>query len=696
MGTRGDLRALIDARSIAIVGASADPKKLGYRPLALLRQHGFDGEMFPINPTRTDIEGMPCYPSLAAVGRPIDLALVLTSAADTEAAIEQGVAAGVRSFAVYASGFAEQDEAGWQRQQRIAALARTHGVAVLGPNCVGAMNARTRMCATIASVGELMTFTPGPFSFVSQSGAIGGYWLDKILKAGLGFSKWITSGNEADIGLADCVRYLADDPETRAIGLYLEAVRDPTALRRALYAAAQAGKPVLALRAGRSAAGATATASHTAGLAGDSEVCDAFLAQCGVQQVESLSAMIDASRMLVWGPAEPCRRPAVVSVSGGAGALMTDALSAAGLGMPGFRPEVAAAIERELPSFGRAANPLDLTGMVGAEPLILKRVLKPILAADDHDCVFVFTGLMHNTAPGLVESILTAATTRPRRLAVVWIGPPAFAVKALSEAQIPLFDDIPQAARALAVCNAARQSAQRLASPALSDVRSIEPRRIGLALTEQAGQQRMGALDGLDYPDSVRMIGGLAVDEAASILSRGPTVAKLQSPQVLHKTELGAIRLGITDLDALERARLELEAIAHRIGAESEGVLVQSMVEHDLQLIIGLRWDEVFGPVLLVGRGGTEVEAERDIALRVLPVSAQDIEDALSGLRLGPRLMGSRGRAAIDLAALSRALASLCQTYLARADIAEIEINPLALKAPGTFTVLDMLVRMNG
>ena len=322
------LSTLLDARSIAIVGASADPLKLGSRPLMLLQQHGFAGPIYPVNPGRNEIAGVKAYPSLRAIGQPIDLALILTSAEGTIAAIEEGIACGVRSFILFASGFAEDNDEGIRRQQRITELAQESGSSILGPNCVGAMNVATGLCATIASVGEVIEFDRGPISIVSQSGAIGGYLLDMALRAKLGFSKWITSGNEADISMADCIHYLAEDASTQVICIYLEAIRDPYALRLALAQAAKCGKFILALRSGRSAAGAEAVASHTAGLTGDSQVCDAFLAQYGVQQVGSMTEMIDVAKMLVWGARHHVTVPALVSVSGGAGALMADAVCA--------------------------------------------------------------------------------------------------------------------------------------------------------------------------------------------------------------------------------------------------------------------------------------------------------------------------------------------------------------------------------
>jgi acetate---CoA ligase (ADP-forming) len=691
--TGGDkLRALMDARTVAVIGASADPRKLGSRPSALLQKHGFAGRIFPVNPRHREIGGLAAYRSLAEIPEPVDLALVLTSAADTLGALEEGLACGVRNYVLFASGFSEQDEDGRLRQDAITRLARDKSLNILGPNCVGLMNVQTRLCATIASVGEVMSFTPAPFSFVSQSGAIGGYWLDMALRAGLGFSKWITSGNEAGIDMADCVEHLARDPGTEVIGLYLEAVRDSFRLRAALASAVASGKPVLALRSGRSAAGRDAVASHTAGLAGDAEICSAFLAQCGVQQVGSLSEMVDTAKLLLWGPGGRVAAPAIVSVSGGAGALVTDAVSDIGLALPLLGPLAAAAVTDALPSFGKASNPLDLTGAVGADPSLLGKVLQPIASEGLHDLLIVFVGLMHGTAAGLVQALIETAGTSSRRLAVIWMCAPQHAVQALQEHRIPVFSDIPDLTDALRIANGVRSAQQRLSLRPPATVASRASRNTGTSVSEHEAHVVLGPVEGLRLPREALVRSAADVPGTLGSL-RLPLAAKLQSRALQHKTEHGAVLLKLANATAVSAAVDHLEHIATRLGIESEGVLLQEMVEHELEMIIGLRWDPVFGPVLLLGRGGTEVEAERDTALLVLPASADDIAVAIRSLRMAARLQGSRGRPAVDIEALATAVHGLCVQYIARDDIAEIEINPLAVEAPAKFTALDMLLR---
>ncbi|MBR0653176.1 acetate--CoA ligase family protein [Roseomonas terrae] len=684
---------ILDARRVAIIGATADTTKLGSRPQEFMIRHGYAGSIVPINPRRSEINGLRAFPSLRAVGEPVDLALVLTPANQALDALEDGIAAGTRAFTFFAAGFAEQDEAGAVLQQRIIARAREAGVAILGPNCVGAMNARTRLCATINSVGLVMAMQPGPFSFVSQSGAIGGYWLDKVLKAGLGFARWITSGNEADITMADCIAHLAEDGDTEVIGLYLEALRDPVALRAALRLAQARGKPVLALRSGRSTAGAEAVQSHTAAIAGSNEVTAAFLAQYGVIEVASVNEMVDAAKLLLWQPRGVVRAPAIVSVSGGAGALLTDAAASIGAEIRQPDAQTQTAIADALPSFGKPRLPLDLTGAVGTDPTLLGKVLGPLAASGLYDAALIFIGLMHDTAPVLSKAITDYAATASRPPIVIWMSAPDGAIEALRQARIPLFDDIVDMARAL---DRANRVAAALERPLSAD-REVAPRHTGAAraLSEAGAHAFLAGDITVSLPDEVLIRDPAEVPAATERLGF-PLALKLQSPAMLHKTEHGAVLLGVDSVDAaLDGARRLLD-IARRLDIPTEGVLFQRMVPHREELILGLRADPQLGPLLMVGRGGVDAEFERDVAIRFLPVSIDEIEHALRNLTMAHRLTGSRGRESFDTAALSRAIAGLCALYESRPEILEIEINPLALVPPGDLVALDMVVHVAG
>lgn len=437
--------AVLEARSVAIVGASADPGKIAGRPLAYMLSRGFVGKLFPVNPTRAQVQGVKSYPSLAAIGEPVDLAIVGTPAALVEGVIREGIAAGVRAFVVFSSGFSETGEAGAALQRRLGELARAHDVAILGPNCLGVANSATGLIASFTTALEETPIRQGGFALVSQSGALGAYWMNICLRSGLGFSKWITTGNECDMDAAAAIAYLAGDADTRVIGLYVEDIRDTVAFRRALRAAAEAGKPVIAIKAGRSQAGAAAAASHTGALAGDDALYDACLRQHGALRVDSLGQMMDAARLYLFDSVPQGRRIAVMSVSGGAGVLIADEAERWGLALPPLAEHTASALAPVLPSFVQAANPLDLTGNVVQDTASIGRALEAVARDPGNDAIVLFVGLMHSIASAFTDAIAQARQRTHRPIIVIWIGAKEESVAALEQARIPVFRDIPPA-----------------------------------------------------------------------------------------------------------------------------------------------------------------------------------------------------------------------------------------------------------
>ena len=692
------LERMFEPRSIAIVGASSDARKTGGRPLLYLVKHGFKGKLYPVNPGRASIGEHTCYPSLSAIGAPVDLALLLSPAEQVEDIILEGIECGVRNFIVFSSGFAELGVAeGVDLQARLTQLARDSGVSILGPNCVGIMNADTQLCATIASIGETADLTPGVASLVSQSGAISGYWLDKVLRAGLGFSKWISSGNECDIDLADAIDYLATDDRTRVIGLYIESIRSPRKLRAAISKARRNGKFLVALRSGRSEAGAAAVASHTAALASDSDVADAFLRQNGISQVESITQMVDVAKVFAAYGGIQLTSPAVASISGGAGALLADALTIGGFQLKPPSADTCKRIESFLPSFGKAANPLDVTGAAGAQPKLFGDCFAALMSDESYDFGIVFLGLLHGISDVLASGIVEASRTSGRPTVVIWMGAPPAVVATLQSHGIAVFDDIPQAIEAISLANSVADVASSPTSGSAEPACSLEPRYAGPALSEYGARKHIGHQDSVDivWPVSSLVKRVDQIDDAC-VRMGFPLVAKLQSAALLHKTEHGAVILGIADARAAAAAAEKLFAIGERLGIECEGVMLQGMLKFRHELIVGLRWDPVFGPVLLVGRGGTDVEHQRDAAIVHLPATVENIEQAVRSLRMAPALLRPRAGSPVDLTRLARAIAEIAELYLRSEDIFELEINPLVIQDDGSVAALDVLMRLAG
>ena len=683
--------AVLEARSVAIVGASADPGKIAGRPLAYMLSRGFVGKLFPVNPTRDQVQGLKSYPSLAAIGEPVDLAIVGTPAALVEDVIREGAAAGVKAFVVFSSGFSETSEEGAALQRRLGELARAKGVTVLGPNCLGVANSATGLIASFTTALEETPIKQGGFAFVSQSGALGAYWMDICLRSGLGFSKWITTGNECDMDAAAAVAYLADDPLTRVIGLYVEDIRDAEAFRRALLRAAAAGKPVIAIKAGRSRAGAAAAASHTGALAGDDTLYDACLRQHGALRVDSLGQMMDVARLFLFDSVPQGKRLAVMSVSGGAGVLIADEAERWGLELPALAPQTAEALAPVLPSFVKAANPLDLTGNVVQDTASISRALEAVARDPGNDAIVLFVGLMHSIATAFTDAIAQARQRTHRPIFVIWIGAKEESVTVLEQARIPVFRDIPPAVAALGAAvrlNGLRHAA--LTAPALPERPcAMAPAGQTIFLAECDSKRLLRELGVVGIPDGVLVDGDLPNGLPAPLSY--PVVAKLQANEVLHKSDIGGVVLGISDDEQLREALLRLRGIARDRGIKAMGILLESMQRFDHELLLGLRRDARFGPMLTLGRGGVEVELDPDVASRLLPLDPSRIQEMIESLRSARLLQGFRGRGAVDLPALARQIACLCEVFLMRPDLAEIEINPLAVSG-GQAWVLDAVV----
>lgn len=689
---RSGARSLLEARSVAIVGASADPGKITGRPLAYMLSRGYRGALYPVNPTRDEIQGTRSYPSIAAIGQPVDLAIVGTAAAQVEGVVRDGIAAGVKAFVIFSSGFAETGEPGRELQARLQSLARDQGVAILGPNCLGVANARTGLIASFTTALEETPLKAGGFAFVSQSGALGAYWLDIVLRSGLGFSHWITTGNECDVGAAEAIDYLVDDTDTRVIGVYVEDIRDTVAFRRALQRAAAAGKPVIAIKSGRSQAGAQAAASHTGALAGDDSLYAACLAQGGALRVDSLTDMMDVARLFLFDSVPAGTRLAVMSVSGGAGVLIADEAEAQGLTLPAFSKATVAALRPVLPSFSQPANPVDLTGNVVQNTASIGQAFAAVGADPNVDAVVLFVGLMHSIAHAFTETLAAARRTIRQPVVVVWIGALQKTVETIEAARLPVFGDIPQAIRAVGAALRMRRL-QEQARTALPPAAMAVPRAgVPTPITEWDGKQLLRAQQAVQVPQGTLV----TADAPLPPLPEGTRVAaKLQSAQLLHKSDAGGVVLRIGSPHELAQAIERLRGVGEHLGLPVQGVLVETMVPFDHELLLGLRRAPRFGPVLTIARGGVEVELDADAVTRLLPLGAREVEAMLRSLRSARLLEGFRGRPAADLPRLAERIAGLCGWFLEQADLAEVEINPLAVRG-GEAWALDALVTRIG
>jgi acyl-CoA synthetase (NDP forming) len=689
MARDADLTTLFAPESIALVGASADPEKLAGRPYRFLREFGYDGEIYLVNPNRKQIDGRPCHDSVRDIPGPVDVALVLVPAAAVETVVRDCGSADVPFAVVVASGFAETGDEGAARQRAVARAARESGVRLVGPNSEGFLSfSPTPVAATFSSICKRDDLLSGSVGFVSQSGAFGGAVFQLMQNLGVGARAWITTGNEADVDALDVLAHYVEDPAVDVVATYLESVSDGRRLLEAGERAAATDTRLVAMRVGASAAGERATASHTGSIATDDAVYDAVLAQAGAARVRSVDAFADA--VAAFSRLPPSSEPAageglgVVSISGGAAALIADAAERTDLPLATLDDDVIGAVEREIPPYGSPTNPVDVTGAAIGDPAVFERCLDAVAGDDAVGSLllqFGNSGAEH--AEVCRETMLAVRADHDLPVAAVFTGsdPRPGTVAALREANVWTFGDPVRAVETLATVHDVTARRRRLLARdrgwALSDDREPFPREDWTAATARLREAGVAVADG-------RLVERAADAVAAFRDLEAPVVAKLDPLASAHKTEVGGVRTELWDEAAVRAAYDDLADLG------DGRVLVQETIE-GVELVVGVVDDDDFGPVMLFGPGGTLVELLNDaVAYCVLPVTAADARELVAD-SAAPRLLdGYRGAPAADREAVIEALVAVSEAYLA-SDIATLEVNPLVATPTGAVAV-DLIV----
>ncbi len=697
------LHALFHPRAIAVVGASDDPVKIGGRPLAFLLRHGYRGGVFPVNPARPTVQGLPAFPSLAAIPEAVDVAVVVVPADRVLESLEACAAKGVRVAIVFSSGFAEVGEAGRREQALMRELAARSGMRIMGPNCQGFAHLPSRLVTTFASPFLDEGLQIGPIAMVSQSGAMAGMIYEMARAAGLGLNYWVSTGNEADVQAAEILAEVVEDPETRVALCYLEDIKDAGRFREALRRAHHRDVPVFVLKSGRSAAGSRAASSHTGALAGEDEVYDAVFRDWGAIRCGDPADLLRLPQaFLHYREAGP--RVAVLSNSGGLGVLSVDLCVELGLEVAEFAKETVSGLSAALPDFAAAANPVDLTAQILSDPGMLMRVL-PLLEADPGVDMIVFQIALFGAATDVDRFAReVAAVARSTRKVVAVSCPQRRVVEMFRSAGVLAFDDGTIALRSLS-CLA--HATERRARWLERTTRSVPPPPPPPA-RHPMRQSREGFLNEWE---SRRLIGcfGLPLVETrlvtvADLAPRAaeelgyPVVVKVCSADLPHKSDVGGVAVGLADAAEVTAACRETEAEVRRRapGAVIEGFLVQRQARGGLELALGVKIDPVFGPIVMVGAGGVLVEALRDFRLLLPPVDPTGAEEALRALRIGPLWDGARGQPPLDLPAAVDLLVSLGEAARSLAGaVEEIDLNPVLVRRRGEgAVVLDALVRV--
>lgn len=694
LSSAAGLDALFNPASIAIVGATNDVGRIGGVPLELMLRRGYQGRLYPINPKYTEVQGLKAFPTLAAVGAPIDMAIVAVPAQVVPQTLEDAIVAGVKSLVLFSSGFAEVDEAGRAAQEQLAARARSAGVRLLGPNCLGVMAFRAGIYATFSPAPRAGETKAGNIAIVSQSGAFGAFAYSLARLKGLGMSYWMTTGNEADIEFADCVEWLARDPSTSVILGYMEGCRDGAKLKRALALAQEMGKSVAITKVGRSALGSAAAASHTAALTGQDAVYDALFRQYGVWRARTVDELFTVGYAASTCPRPASSRIGLLTVSGGVGVLMADDADDAGLDVAEMPVGAQDAIRAVIP-FAGPRNPVDITGQFQNHPELLGTTLKAMLGRgpDDgrYDMVLFFpaAGLLGSPEPRsqtMIAALLAAHAQHPEA-ALALTGLTRLEQRAqLEGGGVPVFDEPSAAVRAFGAlaffgASARRAAARRAQVQAGAADAAPLP---GHALTEH---EALHLLSRAGLPVMPCAMAGTADEAAAAATKLGyPVVVKLSSRDITHKSDVGGVKLNLADEAAVRSAfgAVIASAKAAEPGAHVDGVLVAPMVRGGVECILGVQRDPVFGPVVMFGIGGILVEAIKDVSFRVAPFDEEEARSMVDEIRARRILDGMRGAPPADVDALVRALAALSQFAAAHADRLEsLDLNPFVVLPSG-------------
>ena len=699
-----DLKNLFHPRSVALIGASTEQNKLSGRPFRFFREYGYAGNVYPVNPKYPEIAGVPCFAKLSDIPGEVDLAVITLPATAVPEALAECGAKGVKAAAIISSGFAEVGGEGIRLQDELQRIALENGIAVCGPNCSGFVYFPERVTATF-SVGLDGGFPEaGPAAFISQSGALSSYILGAAKERGLAFRYWITTGNECVLSFTDYLQYVLEDPEVRLVLGYLEDARDGQAFQAAARRALALDKPLIILKAGRSEAGAKASVSHTGSLAGADEVYQAVFSQNGVLRADSLDELFDFA-LLAQAPRRPRgRRVQVVSISGAAGILMADIGSELGLEFSDLSPATKDELRKIMPPFASITNPMDVTAEAVARPGLLTQAAEVILTDPNVDNLVMFFGIVPGAHERLATGIAQVARGTDKLVMMTWFPLPRADIwMSLARAGVPVFPEPARGIRALgkmAQYVAARERSFSRHTAAIESSSGLESSV--KKILDHAKNQGRSTLSEVEAKSLLKALGlrvprgGLArsAAEARSLLSDiGSAVAlKASSPDLLHKTEAGVIRLGVESPEEVERAFEEIVAKAKKWDPQArlDGVLVEEMIGEDTrEVIVGARQDLRFGPIVTFGLGGVFVEAIRDFVVWPAPLTLDEARQIIRRIRGYRILTAFRGRPAADLEALAQVLCQVGQFACAwRERICELEINPLFVLPEGSGVVV--------
>ncbi len=692
VGSSPELDELFRPASVAVIGASNRPGKVGTSLFRNLLRSGYHGVAYPVNPSWKSVSGVRCYPDVGSLPEVPELGVVIVPARAVAATLDELGSAGTKGVVVISAGFREVGDAGAALEAEVIARARSHGMSLVGPNCFGVFN-------TDPAVGLNATFSEslppaGNIAFVSQSGALGAGILEYAASERIGFSRFVSVGNRAGVDENDLLTALDRDPRTRVILLYVESLAHG---REFLEVARDVTehKPVLVIKSGRTTVGERAAKSHTGSLArsGWDQLYDSVFAQSGVLRVDSLGGLFRLAKIFSSGLALNGPRLAILTNSGGPGIIAADAAVRQGLELPALSESVRAGLAARLPSIAAVANPLDMTADVGADAY--RTTLEALLASGEVDGALVIstpTGTM--TGETVARAILEAKATNPKPVVVCLFGLTDLSSEAsyLEQHGVPTYTFPEEAVEGLGSLARYRAWLTRPRAPVRTfDVDRPKAAAV-LAKARAAGQTVLpeyaarGLVEayGIRCP-TARLVRTVEEGVAAAAEIGYPVVLKVASPEISHKTDVGGVAVGLGDADALRAAweRVDRSVRAAAPQARRDGFEIEAQVPGGKEVLIGIQRDPSFGPIVVLALGGIYVEALRDVAFRLAPMRPLSARNMIESLRGAPLLRGVRGEAPSDVAALEEAIERVSQLAVEQPDVAEFDLNPLIVRPSG-------------
>jgi acyl-CoA synthetase (NDP forming) len=685
----GSLETLFNPDSIALIGASGDPEKLSGRPNHFLKKFSYDGDVYLVNPKHDTIDGEPCYDSITQVPGEVDVAMVLVPSRVVPSVIAECGDHGVPYAIIIASGFSETGEEGNELETEIIKTAQENGLRLVGPNSEGLISLERGVAASFSSILKRDDLQTGNVGFVSQSGAFGGAVFQLMQNLGIGANKWITTGNEADLDALDVMDYYVEDPEIDVIATYLESVEQGRRLLDIGKRAVETDTDIVAMRVGKSEGGKRATESHTGSIGTDDEIYEAIMNQAGVTRVWSVDEFADTvsgfSRLPATEYPTPKEGLGVISMSGGAAALIADSCDRFGLSLANLSERTREAIRREIPSYGSASNPVDVTGAAISDPDVFENCVTAIADDDNVGMLLLQYGNSGDeTIEVCKETILDIRKEYEIPIASVFTGskPRETTVDELAEANVWTFGD---PVRAIKTFGAISESATQT-PPALPEEQNVREQAENATLSDDNWESAVERLSetGIAFAPSMTI---RDEDEAATVANRigYPVALKLDPLAISHKSEVGGVQIGLDDEAAVREAYRELDSVAD----EAE-IIVQQMVD-GVELIVGIVDDPDFGPVMMFGPGGVFVELFDDaFSYRALPVPESSAREMIRESSAARLLDGYRDVPAADVDTVASLLSAASEAYL-KFGMSELELNPVIATSDDCLAV-DLLV----